>query len=117
VMVTAFREQLNRRLAAVTMPPGVRTELQSNAGRLAGLKAPSDVGQQTAAGIEDSIVSSFVFSFRLVMWICAALALASAAVALRVIPEPSAIANDQDRRRSRAPSIRSTSSRITRIAC
>jgi EmrB/QacA subfamily drug resistance transporter len=117
VMVTAFREQLNHHLAAVTMPPGVRTELQSNAGRLAALKAPSAVDQQTVAGIEDSIVSSFVFSFRLVMWICAALALASAAIASRMIPAPSIIAKDQDRRRSRAPSIRSTSSRITRIAC
>jgi EmrB/QacA subfamily drug resistance transporter len=91
VMVAAFRGQLNRQLASVTMPPDVRAGLQSNAGKLAALKPPSDVGQQTAAGIESSIVSSFVFSFRLVMWICAALALASAAVALRMIPAPSVV--------------------------
>lgn len=93
VMVTAFRQQLNRQLAAVTMQPGVRAELQSDAGRLAALKAPPDVDSQTAAAIESSIIGSFVFSFRLVMWICAALALASAAIAARMIPAPSVVKN------------------------
>ena len=64
----------------------MRTELQSNEIRLAALTAPDGVGPQTAAAIESSIVASFVFSFRLMMWICAALALAGAAVAWRMIP-------------------------------
>ncbi len=86
VMVGAFREQLNRDVALVTMPGDVRTQLQSNASRLAGLRAPAGVDPVTASAIESSIVNSFVLSFRLVMWICAALALASAAIGARMIP-------------------------------
>lgn len=86
VMVTGFSGQLNRRLANVTMPNDVRTELQSNETRLAALKPPVGVEPATASAIESSIVSSFVVAFRIIMWMCAALALASAAVAWRMIP-------------------------------
>ncbi len=86
VMVTAFSGQLNRRLVNVTMPAEVRTGLQSNEIKLAALKPPEGVEPQTGAAIESSIVSSFLFGFRLMMWICAALALTSAAVAWRMIP-------------------------------
>ena len=86
VMVAEFSGQLNRRLANVTIPAGVRTSLQSNEIRLAALEPPEGMDPQTAGAIESSIVESFVLSFRLVMWICAALALAAAAVAWWMIP-------------------------------
>jgi len=89
VMVAAFRDQLNRQLAAVAMPALVRIDLQSNASKLAALKPPSGVEPAMASAIDSAIAGAFVFSFRLVMWICAALALASAAVAIRMIPAPS----------------------------
>ena len=85
VMITAFSSQLNRRLANVAMPANVRTELQSNEARLAALKPPAGVEPATASAIESSIGASFVFSFRLTMWICATLALISAAIAWRMI--------------------------------
>jgi len=91
VTVAAFRDSLNRHLATVTMPTDVRIELQANTGRLAALKAPAGVDPVTASAIQSSIVDSFVFSFRLIMWICAALALASAAIALRMIPAPAVV--------------------------
>ncbi|MGA7462583.1 MAG: MFS transporter [Candidatus Korobacteraceae bacterium] len=91
VVMGAFQSQLNRHLATITMPSDLRAELQSNAGRLGALKAPAGVDPVTASAIESSILSSFVFGFRLVMWICAALALASAAIALRMIPAPSVV--------------------------
>jgi EmrB/QacA subfamily drug resistance transporter len=86
VMVTQFSGHLNRRLGNVAMPAEVQSELRSNEIKLAALKAPDGVEPATAAAIESSIVASFVFSFRLVMWICSALALAGAAVAWRMIP-------------------------------
>ena len=86
VVVTAFSGQLNRRLADLMLPAEVRTSLQSNEIKLAALKPPAGIEPQTRAAIESSIVTSFVFSFRLMMWICAALALASAAVAWQTIP-------------------------------
>jgi EmrB/QacA subfamily drug resistance transporter len=88
VMIAAFSSQLNRRLTAVQMPADVRAELQSNESRLAALTIPAGVGPATASAVESSIRASFVFSFRLVMWMCAALALISAAIAWDTIPGP-----------------------------
>jgi len=102
VIVGAFQNQLNRHLATIAMPSDSRAELQSNVGRLAALKAPAGTDPVTASAIESSILSSFVFSFRLVMWICGALALASAAIALRMIPAPSVVAVDQQVRAGKA---------------
>ncbi len=79
VMVADFSSHLTRRLANVDMPSEVRTQLQSNEVRMAALKAPGDIPRDTAAAIQDSIVAAFLSSFRLVMWICAALSVISAA--------------------------------------
>ncbi len=80
-MVTAFSSHLNRRLANLVMPAHVRSALQTNEIKLGGLQPPEGVEPGTAAAIKAAIEASFVFGFRLIMWICAALALASAAVA------------------------------------
>ena len=98
IMVTAFSDHLNRSLANVTMPSSVRSELQSNEAKLAALKAPAEVEPATAAAIEKSIDASFVFSFRLMMWICAALALASAVVTWRLIPSDFRVKPTKDMR-------------------
>ena len=102
VIVGAFRDQLDRHLATIAMPADLRIELQSNVGRLGALRAPAGVDPVTASAIESSILSSFVFGFRLVMWICAALALASAAIAWRMIPAPSAVTAAQQVRAGKA---------------
>ena len=67
-------------------PRGVRSELQSNAIKLAALQPPAGVDPALAGAIRSFIVGSFLYGFRLVMWICAALALTSAAVTWRMIP-------------------------------
>ncbi len=86
VMVTEFSTHVNRSLATVAMPDEVRSELRVNEIKLAALKPPRAVEPATAAEIESSIIAAFVFSFRLVMGICAALAVVSAAMAWRMIP-------------------------------
>ena len=88
VMVACFGDQLNRQLSTVQMPAKARAELQSNESRLAALGAPAGVEPAIASAVESGIRSSFVFSFRVVMWLCAALALVSAGVAWRMIPGP-----------------------------
>jgi EmrB/QacA subfamily drug resistance transporter len=80
VMVTEFSAHLSHALANSAVPGNVRRELQSNAIKLAALRPPAGVGPATSAAIQSSIVVSFLFGFRLIMWICAALAVASAAV-------------------------------------
>ncbi|MGB8772200.1 MAG: hypothetical protein WCC92_21510, partial [Candidatus Korobacteraceae bacterium] len=86
VMVTEFGAHLNRSLTNVKMPDGVRNELRSGEIKLAALKPPGGIEPATSAAIESSIVAAFVFSFRSMMGICAALALASSMVAWRMIP-------------------------------
>ncbi|HZP22725.1 MAG TPA: MFS transporter [Terriglobales bacterium] len=91
VMTGEFRSHLDRSLRGLPVPENVRSELQSNAGRLAALKPPEGIGPRSSADIRATINDSFVSSFRLVMWMCALLALASAATAWRTIPGASRI--------------------------
>ena len=86
VMVTEFGVHLNRSLANVAMPDEARSELRSNEIKLAALKPPGGVNPAISSTIESSIAAAFIFSFRLMMGICAALAVASAAAAWRMIP-------------------------------
>lgn len=88
-VVTAFSHQLNRQLLDAQLPAGVLSELQSNEARLAALKPPAGLQPALASTIKASITSSFVDSFRLVMWICTVLAFASSGAAWRMIPDAS----------------------------
>lgn len=95
VVVHQFSSQLSHHLANIAMPIDLRTELQSNAIRMADLKPPQGVEVQTANAIESAILASFVSSFRLIMWICAALALVSAAIAWQTISSASSQRTDE----------------------
>lgn len=86
VMVTEFDVHLNRSLANIVMPESARSELKSNAIKLAALKSPAGIEPSAATAVESSIVASFLFGFRLMMWTCAALTITSGAVAWWTIP-------------------------------
>ncbi len=81
LMVTHFTSHLNRDLANLSVSDGARAQVQSNATRMAALKPPAGIMPREAAAIETSVVASFVSAFRLIMCICAALALVSSAIA------------------------------------
>ena len=85
VMVKAFSSQLSHSLAHFGLPPGVFDELQESVNKLAGLQAPASLDPGVQAAVGKSIREAFVFGFRIVMFICAGLALMSAAVAWRMI--------------------------------
>ena len=85
-MVVSFSNHLNRRLDNIALPQDVRAELQSNEIKMAALMSPSSLDPQAGAAVREAIVTSFIGSFRMMMWICSALALISAAVAWRMIP-------------------------------
>jgi hypothetical protein len=86
VMVYAFRTRLNHSLAHLTLPSEIVQELQSNENKLAGLQAPISLESASRARIDGFVRESFVFGFRVVLLICAALSVASAAVAWITIP-------------------------------
>jgi hypothetical protein len=87
VMVQAFAYRLNLDLVSAKLPEVVRQELVSNKTKLAALPVPPGLDQRTAKIVRQSISDSFVFGFRVVMFSCAALSLASATVARLMIPD------------------------------
>jgi predicted MFS family arabinose efflux permease len=87
VMVEAFSFRLDRRLAALSLPPNVLQELRANEIKLAGLPVPAGLDPTANAAIRESVKESFVYGFRMVILICSGLSLASAAVAWRMIPQ------------------------------
>lgn len=88
-MTSAFAFQLNRSLARLAIPAPDLHQIQSNEIRLAALKIPERMDAQIAAAVEVSVKHAFIFGFRWVMLICAALAIASAGCAWRMIKVPS----------------------------
>lgn len=86
VMAADFGSHLNRELASLSVPPEIREQLRVNENRMAALKPPALLDAPTSAAIQSAIIESFVQSFRLIMWICAVLAISSAGVAWRMIP-------------------------------
>jgi EmrB/QacA subfamily drug resistance transporter len=86
VMVKSFGSELNHSLARILLPVDVLRSLQANEIQLAGLRAPAGLDPGTQAAVTRSIALAYVFGFRIVMWICAGLSVASSWVAWRMIP-------------------------------
>jgi EmrB/QacA subfamily drug resistance transporter len=85
VMVQAFSVRLDRDLARLPIPSEVKKNLDSNRTRLAALEIPRDLDSNTFAAIKASVNDAFVYGFRLVILICACLAVVSAAHAWLLI--------------------------------
>jgi EmrB/QacA subfamily drug resistance transporter len=81
VMVGAFSHKMNEDMTQLHLPSDAKRSLQSNEIRLAALLIPPDLSPGIAATLRASIDRSFVFGFRLIMLICAGLAVGSAAFA------------------------------------
>jgi EmrB/QacA subfamily drug resistance transporter len=86
LMVYAFSSHLNRGLMTLKLPPNVLNEIQANKVKLAAIKLPSDLDPGTRDDVKASISEAFLFGFRVITLICAALALGSATVTWLFIP-------------------------------
>ncbi|HYL12164.1 MAG TPA: MFS transporter [Terriglobales bacterium] len=86
VMAHAFSSRLNYKIEKLALPPGILKEIQANETRLAGIQVPADLNSSTGAAIRQSVAEAFVFSFRVVMLICAGLSAASAIISWLLIP-------------------------------
>jgi EmrB/QacA subfamily drug resistance transporter len=86
VMVAAFAHSLRDSLASLNLSADIVHLLKSNVARLGSLDAPASADLHTAATIRTAVAKAFVIGFRLIMLLCAGLAIASAAVAWRKIP-------------------------------
>jgi EmrB/QacA subfamily drug resistance transporter len=92
VMVNAFKYRLNKNLANISIPSSVLQEVKANEIRLAGLQLPAGIDDATKSILRHSVGASFIFGFRIVMLICAALSVTSALLAGLMIPKASTAA-------------------------
>ncbi|HST79361.1 MAG TPA: MFS transporter, partial [Verrucomicrobiae bacterium] len=90
LMAAAFAHSLRHSLATLNLNGGIVHHLESNAGELGNLTAPAGVDSQTGAAVRFAVAGAFIFGFRLIVLLCAALATASAVVAWRKIPSEKA---------------------------
>jgi len=81
VIVKVFGSELNHSLAHLSLSPAILGELHADEIKLAGLQVPPGLNSSTGIAIRESVKESFVVGFRTVMFACAGLAVASAAVA------------------------------------
>lgn len=86
LMVYAFSTHLDRSLTALKLPPNVVRDIQANRVKLAAIQPPEILDSGTRDQVKASISDAFLSGFRLITLICAALAVASAAVALMTMP-------------------------------
>jgi predicted MFS family arabinose efflux permease len=77
VMTWAFNHRLQNSLAGLNLPSDVVHSIQSNSIKLAGIEVPATLDPKTAASVRSAIVQSFISGFRIIMVICALLAIAS----------------------------------------
>lgn len=85
VMAAAFTHSLRRSIASLNLDASVVHDLESNVIKLGSLDTPPGLDLQTKAAIRSAIGEAFIFGFRLIVVVCALLAVASAAVAWRKI--------------------------------
>ncbi len=85
MMLHGFSETLARRMNEIQLDERVKHAVYEQRVKLAGVELPPDVDPVTREQLKGAVADSFVFGFRIVMWISAALALASAASAWLLI--------------------------------
>jgi EmrB/QacA subfamily drug resistance transporter len=93
VMVAAFSISLQTSLASLHLDSSGVRSLQSNVARLGAIDIPGQLDPQLTGKVRDAIIHAFLFGFRIVMSICAGLAVAGAAVSWRMIQAAGAETN------------------------
>jgi EmrB/QacA subfamily drug resistance transporter len=86
VMVQAFGYKLKDSLRSRELPGDALHEIQANLIRLGALEPPSGLDAGTRAILRSDITQAFLFSFRLIMFVCAGLAVLSVGIAMWMIP-------------------------------
>jgi EmrB/QacA subfamily drug resistance transporter len=85
ILSETFNDRLSQRLMALSIPSTVQQALAAQRTKLAGAELPAGLSDSVRTSLEQAIGASFVDGFRLVMWIAAGLAVASALIAALMI--------------------------------
>jgi hypothetical protein len=86
VMIEAFSSRLDSSLAHLSLPAELLHQIEAGKIKLAGLQVPAGLDPGMQGAVRRSVGEAFVFAFRIVMLICAALSAASAGIAWSMIP-------------------------------
>lgn len=81
VMLAAFHLNLHRALGKLALPQNALSAVHKDEIKLAALPVPSNLNPDTSAKLKTSIDHAFVFGFRVVILVCAGLAIISAVFA------------------------------------
>jgi EmrB/QacA subfamily drug resistance transporter len=87
VITGVFARNFDSRLRPLNLPEEARAELASRRSSLAAVRAPEQLDEETRLAVGRAVGDSFVAGFRVVILICAALALASALSAWLLIED------------------------------
>src|SRR6266700_4126772 len=85
VMVNAFSSRLHQHIEKSSLPGNALEEIHANEIKLAGMPIPAGVDPATSASIKTALSQAFVYGFRVIMFACAGLSIASAAMAWLMI--------------------------------
>jgi MFS family permease len=88
LVVSAFNSSLDSHLNALHISPTVHHLIDAQRGRLANTEVPASVSGGLRVALQRAIAESFVAGFRLIMFICASLALTSALCAWLMVSPP-----------------------------
>lgn len=77
VMLHAFSQTLASRMNAIQLDDQLEHSIYEQRVKLAGLELPANIDSETQEKIKGAVADSFVFGFRILMFLAAALALAS----------------------------------------
>jgi EmrB/QacA subfamily drug resistance transporter len=86
VLVRTFATHLDQNLAYLSLTPDTVHEVRAKEIELAGMDLPKNLDPNATILVRQAISESFLSGFRFVLFCCAALAAASAAVAARFFP-------------------------------
>jgi predicted MFS family arabinose efflux permease len=81
VMVKVFSTHLNRSLATLPLNSETIREIRSKEIDLAGMDLPKNLDANASAALRDAVSQAFLSGFRLILFSCAGLSIASAAIA------------------------------------
>ncbi len=85
VMLHAFNSALDRRLDSLRLPPEAQRQLDNDRAKLAAMESPAALDLETTVSVRRVILDSFIFGFRQVLALAAALAFLGALIAWLVI--------------------------------
>jgi EmrB/QacA subfamily drug resistance transporter len=85
ILLHSFSRNFDQRLTKITIPEELRQSLHEQRVKLAGLELPANLDAGTRKQLQQAVAESFISGYRLIMFIAACLAVASAASAWLMI--------------------------------